>query len=174
MFKYIKSFFSALNANSHPGDIAHAVSLGLFLALVPKGNILWIFLFVCFLFVRVNKGAFFISLILLSLAVPFLDVAVEYIGYLVLSIPFLQRVYEILFNIPFVGLTRFNNTMVAGGFITALLLYIPVYFIFRILVVQYRKVLQPKLVNSKVAKIFMKLPIIKQIVNAPDLLGLQK
>ena len=45
MFKYIKSFFSALNANAHPGDIAHAVAMGLLLAAIPKGNLLWVLSF---------------------------------------------------------------------------------------------------------------------------------
>lgn len=174
MFKYIKSFFKSLNANAHPGDIAHAVSMGLILALVPRGNLLWIALFVLFIFVRINKGVFFISLILLSLCIPFLDVLVERTGYAILSLSFLQRWYEILYHIPFVGLTRFNNTMVAGALVIAVVFYIPVYLLFRVLVVQYRKVLQPKLVNSKVFKFFLKLPIIKQIVNAPDIRGFQK
>jgi uncharacterized protein (DUF2062 family) len=45
VFKYIKTFFTALNANAHPGDVAHGVAIGLLLALVPKGNLLWFFLF---------------------------------------------------------------------------------------------------------------------------------
>lgn len=174
MFKYIKSFFLALNANSHPGDIAHAVSMGLFLALLPRTNMLWAFFFLLFVFVRVNKGAFFVSLILLSLAVPFLDVFIESIGYTLLSLGFLQSFFSYLHQIPFVGLTRFNNSMVAGGLFSAVVLYLPVYILLRVLVVQYRKVLQPRIVNSKAAKIFLKLPLIRMFLNAPDLRGFQK
>lgn len=174
MFKYIKSFFMSLNANAHPGDIAHAVSMGLFLALVPRGNMLWLFIFIFFIFVRINKGSFLLSLVLLSLVVPFADAFVERVGFLVLSLPFLQGWYELLYKIPFFGLTRFNNTMVAGGLVVALALYIPVYLFFRFLIVHYRKVLQPKIINSKVFKIILKLPIIKQVMNAPDIRGFQK
>ena len=77
MFKYLMRFIKALNANSHPGDIAHAVALGLLLALVPKGNLLWPFLFILAMFIRMNKGAFFLSFILFSFIVPFADVPVE-------------------------------------------------------------------------------------------------
>ena len=174
MFKYIKSFFLALNANSHPGDIAHAVSMGLFLALLPRTNLLWAFFFLCFVFVRVNKGTFLLSLVLLSFVVPFLDVTIEGLGYEILSLSFLQGFFAYLHQIPFVGLTRFNNTMVAGGLVLGVGLYVPVYILFRVLVVQYRKVLQPRIVNSKLAKIFLKLPIIRMFLNAPTIGGLQK
>lgn len=45
MIKYVTSFFRAINANAHPGDIAHAVALGLFLAILPKNNLTFTFLF---------------------------------------------------------------------------------------------------------------------------------
>jgi len=167
VFRYIKSFFVALNANAHPGDIAHAVALGLLMALVPKANLLWAVLFVFILFVRVNKGAFFLSLVLLAFVVPFADVAVEALGYGILSIPFLQGAYAGLYATPFVGLTRFNNSMVTGSLVAGLILYVPVYALARFLVDKYRKVLQPKIANSKFMKVFVNLPFVKQIINAP-------
>jgi uncharacterized protein (TIGR03546 family) len=166
MFKYIKSFFMALNANAHPGDIGHAVALGLLVAFVPKANLLWFFLFFLTLFIRCNKGAFFLSFILLSFVVPFADVPVERLGFAILSLPFLEPFYSFLASVPFVGLTRFNNTMVTGGLAAGIILYVPVYFLFRFLTAKYRTVLQPKIVNSKAYKVFLNLPIIKQIVGA--------
>ncbi|MDR2898575.1 MAG: TIGR03546 family protein [Spirochaetaceae bacterium] len=174
MFKYIKQFFNSLNANAHPGDIAHSVSMGLLLALIPRANLLWVFLFCLSLFVRINKGTLFISLILLSFAVPYGDIWIERLGEYVLSYEPLGSIYTILYDTPFVIFTRFNNTMVAGGFVAGLALYIPVYVLFRVLVVQYRKVLQPRIAGSKLVQLFYKLPLVKQIVNAPsaeDFLG---
>lgn len=174
MFRYIKSFFLALNANAHPGDIAHGISLGLALALVPRANLLWGFMFFFFLFVRVNKGSFFLTLILTSFLVPFLDISVEALGFWVLSLNFMEGVYSTLYQTPFVGLTRFNNTMVAGGVLTGIITYLPVYFLFSYIVIIYRKKLQPLIANSKAAKIFVQLPLIKQIINAPDPRGIFK
>jgi len=168
VLRYIKSFFLALNANAHPGDIAHGVALGLFLAMVPKANLLWAFLFLFILFVRVNKGAFFLSLILLAFVVPFTDVAIEALGYGILSLPFLQGPYEGLYAVPFAGLTRFNNSMVMGGLAAGIVLYVPAYAIVRFLVDRYRKVLQPKIANSKFMKVLVNLPLVKQIINAPN------
>jgi len=174
LFRYIKKFFTSLNANAHPGDIAHAASLGLLLAFVPKTNLLWAFLFFLTMFIRVNKGAFFIALILLSFVVPFADVATEAIGFTVLSFKPLEPVFTAMYQTPFVGLTRFNNSMVIGGFVAGLLLYWPAYALALRFVSWYRAKLQPKLAKSKIVKVITHLPIIKQIISAPDLGGFRK
>ena len=41
MLKVIVKFLKALNSNSHPGEIAHAVCLGMLLGFLPKNNIFW-------------------------------------------------------------------------------------------------------------------------------------
>lgn len=174
MFVYIKKFFMALNANAHPGDIAHAVSLGLLLAFVPKGNLLWPILLAFTFFIRSNKGAFFLSMILLSFVAPLADPLFESIGYGVLSFGPLQGAYAALYRTPFVGLTRFNNTVVAGSLVAGLVLYAPAYFLFVALVNGYRKNVQQRIVNSKLYAAFLNLPLIKQIVNAPSLGGIGK
>lgn len=171
MIKYITRLIKALNANAHPGDIAHAVSLGLLLSLVPKNNLLWVFLFILIIFVRINKGAFFLSLILFSILVPVTDVLVERLGYMVLSLSVLESVYTVLYQTPFIGLTRFNNTMVAGGLIAGMLAYIPLYVLVRILLSLYREKLQPAITGSKLFAVIMKFPLIKQIHSASELGG---
>ncbi|HHU36684.1 MAG TPA: TIGR03546 family protein [Treponema sp.] len=171
MIKFLLKFFKSLNANAHPGDIAHAVSLGLLLALVPKGNLMWPFLFALTFFIRMNKGAFFLSLILLSFVIPFIDIPVEQFGYYMLSLDYLNPIYITLYQIPFVGLTRFNNTMVAGSFYIGILSYLPTYILIRFAILGYRKKLQPMIINSKAYKVFNRLPLIKMIRNVANLGG---
>ncbi len=173
MIKYLTRLIKALNANSHPGDIAHAVALGFLLVLVPKGNLLWPFLFILFLFIRMNKGAFFLSIILLTFIVPFADVPVERFGDFVLSLPLLQPVFTGLYQTPFVGLTRFNNTMVAGSVSVGLLAYIPVYLLVRLLLSVYRKKIQPLIANSKLYKLIMRIPLVKKLTDASGIGGMQ-
>ncbi len=171
MIKNIGRLIKAMNANAHPGDIAHAVSLGLLLSLVPKTNLLWTVLFVFLLFVRVNKGSFLLSLILFSFLVPFTDVPVERLGYLALSWSFPEPVYTMMYQTPFIGLTRFNNTMVAGGLLAGLALYIPVYALSRIMLSLYREKWQPAITGSKLFAIIMKMPLVKQLKSVWDLQG---
>lgn len=169
MFKYIKGFFTALNANAHPGDLAHAAAMGLLLALVPRGNLLWVALFSLLLFVRVNKGTLFLSLILLSFVSPLLDGILDSLGYAILTLPAAQPLFVSMINVPFLGLTRFNNTLVAGSLAAGIAAYAPAYFLVRFLVKLYRDKLQSKIVNSKAYKMLCNLPIIKQIIAAPSL-----
>lgn len=171
MLQYIYSFFSSLNRNSHPGDIAHGVAMGLFLAIMPKDNLLWPAIFLFTIFVRLNKGAFFLSLIFFGFLTPFLDVLIERMGFWLLSLPFLQSFYAILDRIPFVGLTKFYNTMVAGGVLLGLLQYFPTYFLCRLLVRQYRKNFQPqlaKLTENKTSGILSKLPFLRHLEKIED------
>ncbi|MEL3908791.1 MAG: TIGR03546 family protein [Treponemataceae bacterium] len=172
MLHHVFSFFSSLNRNAHPGDIAHAVALGLMLAILPKDNTLWIALFAFSIFIRMNKGAFFLSFIFLGFITPFWDVLIERLGFWVLSLPFLQNFYAMLDKIPFVGLTKFYNTMVAGGLLLGLILYIPVYILTRLLVRLYRAKVQPKFERvgeSKAAGFVGKLPILRHLKKVQDI-----
>ncbi len=171
MLNYIRSFFQMLTANAHPGDIAHAGAWAVILAVVPKNNLLWFFLFFLTLFIRINKGTLFIAFIGFGFIAPFFDGIMNAIGYTVLSQHFLLPMYTRLYATPFVGLTMFNNTMVAGSLCFGLLLYIPSYFFFRGLVYLYRTYLHIKIMRSTPVRIILKVPIIRKIFNPSELLG---
>lgn len=174
MFKYIKSFFTALNANANPGDIGYAVAAGFALALLPRNNLMWPLLFILFLFIRMNKGAFFLSLILLSFVTPLTDPLLDTVGALVLGASPLKGIFTVLYETPFVGLTLFNNTIVCGALVTALILFFPIDLLFVLLVKIYRNKLQHVIVSSKIYSVIVNLPLIKQIISAPDIGGISK
>ena len=168
MIKYVTSFFKAINANAHPGDIAHAVALGLFLAILPKNNLTFTFLFFLSIFIRINKGAFFISFILLGFVTPFMDVLINNIGFWAVQLSFLRPIFIALENIPFVALFKLSNTMVLGGIIWGLILYIPVYILTRIIIAKYRKYMQPA-VNVKGVGLLGKIPLLRHLTKISDI-----
>lgn len=168
MIKYVTSFFRAINANAHPGDIAHAVALGLFLAILPKNNLTFTFLFFLSIFIRINKGAFFISFILFGFVTPFMDVLINNIGFWAVQLPFLRPIFIALENIPFVALFKLSNTMVLGGIIWGLILYIPVYILTRIIIAKYRKYMQPA-VNVKGVGLLGKIPLLRHLTKISDI-----
>ena len=168
MIKYITSFFRAINANAHPGDIAHAVALGLFLAILPKNNLTFTFLFFLSIFIRINKGAFFISFILFGFVTPFMDVLINNIGFWAVQLSFLRPIFIALENIPFVALFKLSNTMVLGGIIWGLILYIPVYILTRIIIAKYRKYMQPA-VNVKGVGLLGKIPLLRHLTKISDI-----
>jgi uncharacterized protein (TIGR03546 family) len=162
MFAYIAKLIVSLNSNNHPGEIAHAASLGLLLAFVPRSNALWVLLFSLTVFFRINKGALFLTLILFSFIVPLADNYTEAIGYTLLTYPSWQPALLTLYETPFMLLTRFNNTVVAGGLVLGIVCYIPMYIITRLIVALYRSTLMPKLANSKLVMTLTKLPIVQK------------
>ena len=163
MSNYVVSFFKALNSNYDPGDIAHAVSCGLLLAFLPRNNLMWPLLFFILCFIRMNKGTFFISLIIFSFIVPRFDAVSDSLGYRVLTLSFMQGTYEMLYQIPFVGWTKFNNSMVAGSFLMGLICYIPVYVLTRIIIRFYSEKIGPKIGGAKIAKVLGKIPLLNKI-----------
>ena len=168
MIKYVTSFFKSINANAHPGDIAHAVALGLFLAILPKNNLTFTFLFFLSIFIRINKGAFFISFILLGFVTPFMDIIINNIGFWAVQLSFLRPIFIALENIPFVALFKLSNTMVLGGIIWGLILYIPVYILTRIIIAKYRKYMQPA-VNVKGVGLLGKIPLLRHLTKISDI-----
>ena len=168
MIKYVTSFFKAINANAHPGDIAHAVALGLFLAILPKNNLTFTFLFFLSIFIRINKGAFFIAFILFGFVTPFMDVLINNIGFWAVQLSFLRPIFIALENIPFVALFKLSNTMVLGGIIWGLILYIPVYILTRIIIAKYRKYMQPA-VNVKGVGLLGKIPLLRHLTKISDI-----
>ena len=163
MISYIVKLLKALNTNSHPGEIAHAVSIGVLLGFMPKDNALWYLLFVLFLFVRVHKGAFLLTVLAASLLARLFDPLFDAIGYAVLTFSPLEPVYAALLDIPFVAFTKFNNTVVAGAVVSSLILYTPVYILIRILIKSWRTHLAPALARSKFMQAFYQIPFISKI-----------
>ena len=166
MLKYFVKMLKALNANSHPGELAHAFAFGMLLGFLPKTSALWYIIFIISLFLRINKGFFFLSIILCSLIAPLLDPLFDNIGYFVLTLPQLADLFRSWLDIPFVAFTRFNNSIVAGSLVFSIIAYIPFYILARLFVSFWRKTLQPLLVKNPVVKAFMKIPLVKNLVKA--------
>jgi len=165
MLKKLIKLVKALNSNANPNQIAFAAACGFLLGFMPKTNALWYILFLLFCFLRINKAAFFLITVLCSLLTPYLDPLFHTIGCAVLEYSPLIPTYQKMLDIPFVPLTGFNNSIVMGSFLTGVLIYIPVFFLFRILVVSYRKNLRDKIRQSKLMKAFYKSSLVKKIAD---------
>ena len=166
MIKYFVKLLKSLNANSHPGEIAHACAFGLLLGFLPKSSILWYIFFIFALFLRINKGMYFLMIILGSLIAPLLDPAFDAIGYWVLTLPQLQNMFRTWLDTPFVAFTRFNNTIVAGSLVFSVVAYVPFYILSRLFVRLWRQTLQPLLARNPVVKAFQQLPLVKTAISA--------
>ena len=67
MLGYFLKLFRTLNINSHPGELAHGVALGVIMGMIPKDNALWYILFILFFFIRINKAIYLLITLAVSL-----------------------------------------------------------------------------------------------------------
>ncbi|MDA3941708.1 MAG: TIGR03546 family protein, partial [Spirochaetia bacterium] len=143
MISFIAKLLVALNSNSRPGELASGIAFGLLLALVPAGNLLWFSIFIIVFFLKHNIAALLLSMGLFRIIIPIFDSLLDIIGGYVLEISTFQEFFTSLYNIPFLSYSNFNNTVVMGGLILGIILWIPVFFLFVILIKIYRKKLAP-------------------------------
>lgn len=165
MLKAFVKFLQALNSNRNPSEVANALCMGILLGFMPKNNALWFVIFIFFFFVRINKPAYLIMIALMSQLTWLLDPLFDDIGYKILTIPGLGNFFGNLLEVPFVGFTKFNNSIVMGALACGLALYIPLFICFRYLVLLWRKKVTPKLGDSAVMKVMQKLPLIGKIID---------
>ena len=165
MLSYIIELLKALGANSKPSQVANSFCIGFILGVMPKNNLLWWLVFVFFMFVRINKAGYFIMMLLGAFISPYLDPTFHKIGEFVLTYEPLVPVYSKLLEIPFVGFTRFNNTIVCGSLVAGIIAYIPLYIFMLVFIWVWRKWIAPFFNRSKVVKMFFQLPLVRKLTS---------
>jgi uncharacterized protein (TIGR03546 family) len=166
MLALVAKFFAALNANSRPGEIGAGVACGAILALVPFGNLSWFILFVVFFLLRLHVGTMLLVTAVLKLFIGAADPVVDSLGVWVLTHPALYESFTALYNTPFVPLTRFHNSLVTGGLVLGILLWIPLFFAGRFAVVGYRRSIRDRIADSKIVKSVGRYPIVAKLTAA--------
>ena len=166
MIKPVAKLIVALNGNMKKSQIAAGFSWGLLLGLIPAGNVFWIILFVASFFFKNHHASKLLVLAILKILsgaiAPLMDIA----GWEVLHVEALQPFFTTLYNMPFVPWTRFNNTLVAGGLVSGIILWLPVFFLIFLLVPMYRSKVIPKIRNSKILAAIKKVPLISPLIEA--------
>jgi len=171
MIGLIAKIFVALNSNSRPGEIASAISFGLWLTLIPGGNLLWFVLLTVAFFLKHNIAALFLTMAVLRLVIPLADPLLDTLGGLILYYPGLHGVFTYLYNLPFGAFTAFNNTIVTGGFLAGMLFWLPVFFLVVFAVKIYRKYIASKLADSRLIRFFKRAPLLSRLARAIELEG---
>ncbi|MBN1895251.1 TIGR03546 family protein [bacterium] len=151
--KLFSKLIKILKSGDSPSQIAWGFALGSIPGLTPLfclHNAAVLFLL---LVLNVNFGAALLALAVFSLFAWLLDPMFHAVGYWALAqIPALQPLWTSLYNAPVAPLTRFNNTVVMGSFLVSLVLLLPVFFLFRALVLKYRNSWDDKIEKWKIVK----------------------
>lgn len=138
MINNIVKLVKTLNSDDSPAQISAGLVMGMLVGLTPLWslhNLLFFFL-VCVL--RFHIAAFFLSFAFFSgiayLAAPAMVAA----GESLLTNESLIATWTAMYQVDIWRLAHFNHTLTLGSLVTGLALSIPLFFIFKVLIVKYR------------------------------------
>jgi uncharacterized protein (TIGR03546 family) len=152
--KIISKFIKAFRSGESPGQIAGGFGVGFLIGIMPFWTLQGVILFILLILLNINMAAGTVAILLASLFAYLLDPIFHSLGYFILTgIPFLRGFWETLYNIPVAPLSRFNNTVVMGSFIGGLVLFIPIFFGMKKLVVAYRSGLEERIKKWKIVQV---------------------
>jgi len=166
MIKPVAKLIVALNSNLGKKQVAAGFAWGLFFGLIPAGNVFWVVLFVVSFMFKHHHASKMLVMLLLQLASGVVAPLVDIVGWEILYVEALQPFFTELYNMPFVPMTRFNNTLVAGGLVIGTVLWLPVFLLVCALVPAYRNTLAPKIRNLKIVKTIKGVPIVSKLASA--------
>ena len=168
----IRDFFKILREGQTPAQVAGGFALGSMLGLSPmltlQGLLIWLIL----LIIDVNLSAALLSLTLFSLVAYLLDPLFHWLGYqLLVDVESLKGLWTWMYNAPIAPLTRFNNTVVMGSFVAALVLFFPVYAGMSRFVVAYRTHIHSRVEKWKIYQALNRSSLVKWYQRIRDLKG---
>ncbi len=138
LLKQLFAFLKLLNSDTGTNQLATGLSLGLVLGFSPFLSLqTFLILILCFFF-RVQLGAAFLSAFFFKFVAFLFDPITDSLGRAVLENAGLRPLFVSLYNMPLVPLTRFNNSIIMGSGLVGLILALPMFFIFKNLIVKYR------------------------------------
>jgi len=152
--KLLGKLLKALSSGESPRQIAGGFILGMILGLTPFWSLhnLVVILLVIILSVNISMAIF--SWLIFSAFAYLLDPLFHSLGYwLLVDVTALRGLWTAMYNIPVVPLTRFNNTVVLGSFVSSLVLLVPMFFVVKRGVVLYREKIHDRVQKLKIVKI---------------------
>jgi len=149
LLKLIQSLVGALHSEGTPGQLAAGIVLGSFLGLTPLINVHNAVIFALLVLLNVSFAG---GMLGWALFVPIgflLDPLFDWIGHGLLLAPSLRPMWTSLYNMPIMPLTNFNNTVVLGSVVFALVFAIPLFFALRRAVARYRETVGARVRQSR-------------------------
>jgi uncharacterized protein (TIGR03546 family) len=154
MVRIIFKIVKALNSESNPGQISVAVCFGMITGFTPffsLHNVLIIFLV---LLLRIHISTYIVSIVIYSgikiLAQPIFHL----IGLYLLTNNSMLSFWTAVYNVDILRFDKFNNTVVIGGLISGLILFIPIFLLFNVFIKRYRKKVKGIISRFKIIQTF--------------------
>jgi uncharacterized protein (TIGR03546 family) len=149
LVKLVQSLVKALHSEGTPGQVAAGIALGSILGLTPLVSVHNAVVFGLIVILNVSFPAAMLGWALFVPAGFLLDPLFDWIGHTLLFTPALTPLWTSLYNMPLVPLTNFNNTVVLGSIVFAVVLFLPLYVLGRSAVARYRATIGERVRQSK-------------------------
>lgn len=152
MLRLLAKMLKVLNSETDPGQISLALVFAMIMGFTPffsPHNLIVLFLV---LMVRANLSSFILGLALFSSLAYFLDPLFHRAGLYLLTADPLVGIWTALYNTLPGRLDRINNTIVAGSLVIALLLAVPAFLFFNLLVRNYRERVMKWIEKSRIVQ----------------------
>lgn len=149
LFKQLFGLLKLLNSETGQNQIAAGIAAGFVLGMSPALSLQTLLVFLCLFVFRIQIGMAFLACFFFKFVAWIFDPAFHAVGAAVLEMPSLFGLFTTLYNMPLVPLTRFNNSVVMGSGIVAILLTPFLFFVSRKLVVKYRETVVARFKETK-------------------------
>jgi uncharacterized protein (TIGR03546 family) len=158
----VSTFIKVLRAGQTPRQIAGGFALGSIVGLSPMFTLQGLAVWLIILLLNVNLSAAILSFTVFSLLAYLFDPAFHWLGYqLLVNIEGLQALWTTLYNASIAPLTRFNNTVVMGSFVAAVVLLPATFWGMNRFVIAYRSHIGAKVEQWKVYQIVSKNVVVR-------------
>ncbi len=152
--KILAKLIKALRSNQSPGQLAGGFALGMILGLTPLMNLHNLLVILILIVVNVNLGMASLAFLVFSLFAYLLDPLFHNLGWLLLvEAESLRPLWVFCSTQPVLAWANLNNTVVLGSLVSSLILFVPVYFLFKAFVRVYREKIDPHVQQFKVMQI---------------------
>jgi len=152
LLKQLFGLLKLLNSETGHNQIAAGVAAGFVLGMSPILSLQSLLIFICLFLFRVQIGAAFVSALFLSFVAYLLDPVFDRVGGAILEMSGLRPLFTTLYNMPLMPWTRFNNSVVMGAGVVAIVLSPAIFLVTRALVLKYRVAVVARLRETKLWK----------------------
>jgi uncharacterized protein (TIGR03546 family) len=161
--KFLVKTLKSLFGNTNPMELSLAIAFGVLLGLVPGQNLTWIVIFFLTVFLKTNLGAQMLFALLVGLLSPMADPLLNGLGQWVLVDLGFSDFLVSWHRLPILPWLKLNNTLVMGGLLGGLILFVPVTLLAAFLIGALREKIVPAIANSAFVKGIYKIPLVQTI-----------
>ena len=122
ILKQLFSFIKVLNSDVGEKPIAWGIVCGMFLGFSPGLSLQTIFILSILFFFRVQVGAALCAAFFFKILSFMLDPLFDIVGAGILELSAFNGLFTLLYNMPIIPFTKFNNSIVMGSGVIAFIL----------------------------------------------------